>query len=144
MKGHVFALTFLTLFLVSATLIAQKPAYSHADSLKGGISKERAWWDVQHYELRVKFNLPDSTLSGSNRITYKVLTSHPLMQIDLMQPMIIDSVIQDSKQCIWKRDGNAFFVTLAAEQKQGDRKSLFVYFHGKPRAAKNAPWDGGV
>jgi len=118
--------------------------YSHADSLKGSYSKERSWWDVTHYDLHVRFNITDSSVSGYNVIHYKVLRSFQVMQVDLMIPMMIDSVIQDSKKLQWRNDGNAHFISLTSAQTVGSLKRAIIYFHGKPRAAKNPPWDGGV
>jgi aminopeptidase N len=118
--------------------------YSHADSLKGSYSKERSWWDVTHYDLHVGFNIQDSSVSGYNTIRYKVVQPYQVMQLDLMTPMVIDSIIQDSKKLQWRDDGNAHFVTMVLSQVAGARNQVVVYFHGKPRAAKNPPWDGGV
>jgi aminopeptidase N len=134
-------------YFLSVTTICgqtQKIKYTHADTLKGTISKERSWWDVGHYDLHVSFNDVDSSIVGYNTILYKVLQPYSVMQIDLMQPMQIDSILHDGKNCFWKRDGNAFFVTLFTPQNKNEQKQITIYFHGKPRAAKLPPWDGGV
>ncbi len=65
------------------------------------------------------------------------------MQVDLMTPLEVDSMLQDGRTLSYRRDGDAFFVTLASPQQPGDRKTLTVYYHGRPRVAKHAPWDGG-
>jgi aminopeptidase N len=135
---------FFFFLFASLNSVAQVNRYSHADSLKGNYSRERAWWDVLHYDLHVRFNIPDSSISGLNIIHYKVLEPYQLLQLDLMTPMIIDSIVQDSKKLHWRSDGNAHFVTIESRQVKGAVNRLHVYFHGKPRAAKNAPWDGGV
>lgn len=137
-------LVFFFFIFSSLTLSAQKIKYTHADTLKGTVSKERSWWDVMHYDLSVSFNIPDSSISGSNVISYKVLDQHNTMQLDLMQPMLLDSVLYGSKKCEWKRDGNAYFVSLPAEQHVSSINKVTTYFHGKPHAAKMPPWDGGV
>lgn len=140
-------LKYIFFYFLSATSICaqtQKIKYTHADTLKGTISKERSWWDVGHYDLHVSFNDVDSSIAGYNTILYKVLQPYSVMQIDLMQPMQIDSILQDGKNCFWKRDGNAFFVTLFTTQNKNEQKQITIYFHGKPHAAKLPPWDGGV
>jgi aminopeptidase N len=134
-----FQLVFFT-----AILQAQTARYTHADTLKGTISKPRSWWDVLHYDLHVSFDIPDSSIRGYNKITYKVIERYTVMQLDLMQPMILDSVLHDSKKCFMARDGNAYFISLPFQQNINDIKSIVVYFHGKPRVAKMPPWDGGV
>ena len=66
------------------------------------------------------------------------------MQLDLMQPMIIDSVVQDKQQCKFIRDGSAYFISLIKTSISNNTTSLFVYFHGKPHVAVFPPWDGGI
>ncbi|UCJ10241.1 M1 family metallopeptidase [Chitinophaga pendula] len=118
--------------------------YTHADTLRGTYGRARAWWDVKAYNLHVSVNTKDSTLSGYNKISYKVLKADSLMQIDLQVPMEIDSIVQDKKSIPFERDGNAFFVTLKSPQIVGNEQQLTVFYHGKPKRAINAPWDGGV
>lgn len=130
--------------LISTTFYAQSVKYTHADTLKGSITKARAWWDVTHYELHASFNYKDSSIKGYNRISYKVLESYNTIQLDLMQPMQLDSVVAGNNKCALRRDGNAFFVSLPEEQKAGTIKDLIAYYHGKPKVAKLPPWDGGV
>ena len=130
--------------------------FTHADTLRGSNGPGRAWWDATKYDLYVKFNLQDSTISGYNIISFKELTPGSIMQIDLQEPMIIDSVITEflfeqatlvtklPDSCI-KREGNAFFLRFCNYSPGLNHiNRLIVYYHGKPRIAKRAPWDGGV
>src|ERR1041384_7918248 len=74
---------------------AQQGPFTHADTLRGSITPERAWWDVTFYDLHVTFDPADSTLHGWNGITYRVVGAARAMQIDLQVPLEIDSVLQD-------------------------------------------------
>ena len=126
-------------------LLQQKvEVFTRQDSLRGSITKERAWWDVKIYHLDIKVNPVDSTITGSNTIGYKVLQEYKLMQIDLQNPMEIYKVIQDGKELKYKREGNAFFIELIAPQRTGTTKELTVFYGGKPKVAINPPWDGGI
>jgi aminopeptidase N len=116
---------------------------THADTLRGSITPERAWWDATFYDLHVRVSPGDSSIRGYNGITYRVLAPARDMQIDLQQPLVVDSMVQDGRSLSFRRDGNAFFATLVAPQTVGDRKTLTVYYHGKPRVALRPPWDGG-
>ncbi|SEW50571.1 M1 family metallopeptidase [Chitinophaga arvensicola] len=127
-----------------ATLTAGAQQFSRADTLRGTITPQRAWWDVTSYDLHVQVNPDDSTFSGFNTITYKVLKTDSLMQIDLQVPMVIDSVVQDKKSLAFTRDSNAWFIKLVAPQGKDKTKKITVFYSGKPRKALNAPWDGGV
>ena len=123
---------------------ADAATYTRADSLRGSwTSPGRAWWDLTYYDLRVAISPRDSSIRGSNAIGYRVLSPGREMQIDLMTPLGIDSMIQDGRPVPFRRDGNVFFATLPAEQAAGGAHTLTVYYGGKPRSAKRPPWEGG-
>ena len=118
--------------------------FTRQDTLRGSITKERAWWDVKKYHLDIKVNPADSTITGSNTIQYQVVQEYNSMQIDLQNPMEIYKVIQDGVVLKYKREGNAFFIELIAPQTKGALKELTVFYGGKPKVAVNPPWDGGI
>ncbi|RTY78858.1 M1 family peptidase [Flavobacterium sp. LS1P28] len=118
--------------------------FTRQDTLRGSITKERAWWDVKQYHLDIKVNPADSTISGSNTIKYQVVQEYNSMQIDLQNPMEIYKVIQDGVALKYRREGNAFFIELIASQTKGAIKKLTVFYGGKPKVAVNPPWDGGI
>ncbi len=134
------------LTLVPATALAQeRQGATHADTLRGSMtSPQRTWWDVTFYDLHVAVNPADSSVRGYNGITYKVLKPAQEMQVDLQQPLEMDSVIQGGRHLRYRRDGNAFFVALGAPQRLGEVNTVVAHFHGRPRVAQRAPWDGGI
>ncbi len=110
-------------------------SFTHADTLRGTNGPGRSWWNATKYNLHVKFNLADSTIEGYNIISYKeIQKNHPdYFQIDLQEPMVIDSVIINNgiksreqsisgneritylntkRQLGFTREGNVFFVSL--------------------------------
>ena len=118
--------------------------YTQADTLRGSNGPARAWWDAQFYDLHVALSLRDSSISGWNRITYRVLQAGGReMQIDLQPPLVIDSVVQQRRKLRFRRDGNAFFVTLSSTPRAGSSAAITVWYHGKPRIGPRLPWDGG-
>ena len=122
----------------------ERRTFTRADTLRGSIGPARAWWDVSFYDLRVRVNPKDSSISGMNRITYRMLELGTEMQLDLQQPMVMDSVVWGGHHALtMRRDGNAYFVTFPTEVSRSKTDSVIAYFHGKPRAAQRAPWDGG-
>jgi aminopeptidase N len=145
-----FVSIFFITFFVTSTANAQglmgnsETVFTHQDSLRGSITKERAWWDLKHYHLDIKVNPEQRTISGSNTIRYKVLSSNNRMQIDLQKPLDISKVIQDGKELKYERDGNVFYIDLVAPQKVGEVKEVVVFYGGNPKIAVNPPWDGGI
>jgi aminopeptidase N len=120
---------------------------------------------VLKYDLHVKFNLSDSSISGYNVIQFKVLKKGDVMQIDLQEPMILDSVVlnvetikkyeterslpipkkYEYKIINIRKDDNAYFFTFPKDlEKFNNLRNITVYYHGKPRIAIRPPWDGGL
>jgi aminopeptidase N len=144
MKTHLALLLAVTATATSAGAQGDRP-FTHADSLRGSTTAPaRTWWDVTFYDLHVAVSPSDSSLRGYNGITYRVLKPAQVLQVDLMVPLVVDSMVQDGKPVKFRRDGNAFFATLASLQRVGASKTITVYYHGKPQPAKRPPWDGGA
>lgn len=123
---------------------AQTPAFTRADTLRGSVTPERAWWDVTFYDLHVRLDPSDSTVRGRNAITYRVTGRPREMQIDLQEPLRVDSVVQAGRRLRFRRDGHAIFVQPVARHRVGDTGTVTVYYGGRPRVAEKPPWDGGL
>ena len=125
------------------TAIAQEK-FTLADELRGSITPQRAWWDLQHYSIEVDVFAQTKSLSGTNTITYRVLSPNSTMQIDLQEPMRIDLVTQNGEEIEIESIGNAHFLDLKQSQEIGAKNKVTIHFSGTPREALNAPWDGGL
>ncbi|MBV1923870.1 MAG: M1 family metallopeptidase [Flavobacteriaceae bacterium] len=135
-----YILLFL-IILISTISFSQN--FTRQDTLRGSITSERAWWDLKHYNLNVEVDLDTKTIQGFNTITYEVIDENNSMQIDLQPPMRIEKIIQDGKELKFSSEGNAHFIQIEKGQQKETEHQLTIYFSGKPRKAKNAPWDGG-
>ncbi|WP_163410897.1 M1 family metallopeptidase [Flavobacterium ajazii] len=147
MKNYI--IIFISFFIVftansQGLLNKSEKLFTHQDTLRGSITKEREWWDLKYYHLDIKVNPIEKTIIGSNTIRYTVLSEYNKMQIDLQEPMQIYKVTQNGKELKFERNGNAFFVQLLENQKSGEIKEIVVSFGGKPKEAVNPPWDGGI
>ncbi len=93
-RSFVGVVPVLLLASAPSLLSAQEEAFTRADTLRGTNGAARSWWDVTFYDLDVRINPSDRTISGSNAITYRVMTStdRSELQIDLQAPLQIDSV----------------------------------------------------
>jgi aminopeptidase N len=136
---------FLALLFVPGLLQAQAPAtYTRADTLRGSVTApERTWWDVTHYDLKVNVRPADSTIRGSNGISFRALRAGRVMQVDLMTPLAIDSVVHQGRKAALRRDGNAYFVTLPRQVAAGQVGAIEVFYGGRPQVANRPPWEGG-
>ena len=126
---------------------SNKPQFTKADTLRGSITPERAWWNLQHYDIQVRPNLVDKTIEGSVKIQFKIIKQGKRMQIDLQQPLMIDSVfyIGKKRQALnFTRQANVAMINMPLSMKANTEGLVQIYYHGVPREAIRAPWDGGI
>jgi aminopeptidase N len=117
---------------------------SRADTLRGSWDTPgRRWWDVAFYDLHVAISPSDSTIRGWNAITYRVTGTGDELQIDLMPPLELDSVVQDGRKLALRHEGNAHFAAVRGTQRTGEQQTVTAYYHGRPQVAENPPWQGG-
>ena len=129
--------------LFSQGIFEEKESFTRQDTLRVSITKEREWWDL-YYHLDISVFPDEKLISGKNTVIYSVLKPYEVIQIDLQEPMMITSVIQENKSLKYNREGNAYFIFLNKEQKVGDINKLIIEYKGKPKEAIRAPWDGGL
>jgi aminopeptidase N len=176
LKAIAFLIFYFSLFnYAQAQALRARQQLTHADTLRGTYGPSRDWWNVLKYDLHVKFNIADSTISGYNVMSFKVLNTsltvpdghhgiaEKLMQVDLQEPLILDSILIVSKsplksnplnksllEAITKKvkvikEGNAYFFDWSKENlKKGEIYTINIYYHGKPTIARRPPWDGGL
>ncbi|MHA7830762.1 MAG: M1 family metallopeptidase [Flagellimonas sp.] len=123
--------------------IASAQQFTRQDTLRGSITPEREWWDLNHYDLNVKVEPSKKYIAGYNVVRYKVLKEDKTLQIDLQEPMKIEAVTQDGKKLKFTSKGNAHFIKLKKRQISGTFNELKIEYSGHPREAVRAPWDGG-
>jgi aminopeptidase N len=136
-----YKISYIVLLFLSITSVFSQNHIRDAE-LRGAITPERAWWDLQHYDLSVEVSPTNKRINGINTITYKVVDRGTVLQIDLQAPMKIDKVEQNGKVLSFTSEGNAHFIQVKKRRKDSEQQ-LTIYFSGKPREAVRPPWDGG-
>lgn len=137
------SLAILVFFLAIKPSYSQK-SFTRADTLRGSITPERAWWDLNHYHLAVEIFPETKSIKGSNTIRYRVVSEHQVLQLDLQEPLKITAIVQAGEKLDFKREGAAHFVTLKKKQVPGTLDELLVSYEGQPKEAIRPPWDGGI
>ncbi|PHK22953.1 peptidase M1 [Nostoc linckia z15] len=130
------------LLLTGFSIYAQD--ITRRDSLQGGLTFERTCFDVQHYGLDIRINPENKYLSGYNDITFKVVATTRIIQLDLFENMKVDSIMYNGKRLDYKREYGAVFINFPESLTKGGTHSLRFWYSGYPVVAKNAPWDGGM
>jgi len=134
----------IIVILLTASLDAQTVTFTHQDTLRGSVTPERAWWDLKYYHLDITVNPADSTIKGTNTVTYKVIRPFGKMQIDLQEPMILNSATIDNRQLKFNREGNVYWIEIERKQIVGEINSIVLSFGGKPKVSTRPPWVGGI
>ena len=66
------------------------------------------------------------------------------MQIDLMEPLEVDSMVQDGRaRAVSSRRRRVLRDAAVAADAPASARRSRVYYHGRPQIAKNPPWQGG-
>jgi len=135
----------ISISIQSQTLNSDSQQFTHQDTLRGSITPERAWWDLNYYHLDISVHPETKSIKGKNTIRYSILEPNQTLQIDLQSPMKLTKAIQDGEELTITKDGNAHFIYLKKPQtKIGESEEIEVYYEGQPRVAVRAPWDGGI
>jgi aminopeptidase N len=118
--------------------------FTRKDSLFGGLRVERTSFDVLRYDLNITINPQKKEIIGYNDITFKAVNPTKKIQLDLFDNMKIDSIInQKMEKLEYTREENAVFIEFPSSLIQDSVYTIRFMYHGNPKIAKNAPWDGG-
>jgi aminopeptidase N len=139
------------LFFANTSISAQN--FSKQDTLRGSLNVNRNWWDVARYDLKVFVDIENKNLVGENKIAFintgdldmqkKIQT----MQIDLQEPMLLDSVFIKNKTLNFKKQDGVYLIEIPTSLLQDNftnKNILIIKYHGSPHVAETPPWDGGL
>jgi aminopeptidase N len=143
-KKIVCVLSFLAVAFCFENEVSAQTPFTRADTLRGSITPERGWWDLNYYHLSVEVFPETKSLKGTNLVRYKVTSPHQVMQIDLQEPLKITSVTQEGEFLEFRREGAAHFITLKKKQVPGTFEKILINYEGQPKEAVRPPWDGGI
>ena len=137
-------------FILSQTSFAQPETtakvFTHADTLRGTNGPFRQQWNVLHYDITVEPDYVSKTIKGKNILQFYD-EGAKMMQIDLQEPMLLDSVTNNGLSYKFRREHNVYLLeyrdSSALYKIKPGIRTLTFWFHGKPREAVRAPWDGG-
>jgi len=140
------SLSCLALLVAPPALAQQQPipdGFSRQDMLRGSVTPERQWWDVQHYKLTLQVMPETKSIQGSNVITFETRADGDRMQIDLQAPLEITRVVHQGRELDFEREGKVYWVTFGEALKQGTEHAVEVFYGGRPRQSTRPPWSGG-
>ena len=128
----------LVCFFLFPTFLLGQNNFTHDDTLRGSITRERVWWDLTYYELRVRVDPEKQFIDGSTTVFYKVVEPYQTMQIDLQPPLSISRVLQDGKPLKFAKDADVISTveTIANTEKDKKTKAAALDFLAATNDAK--------
>lgn len=141
LKALLVFLIFLS--LSSSAQIASKKQFTRADSLRGGQNPERTAYDINYYHLDLLVDPEKQYISGENLFRFTATRDFSRLQFDLFENMEIKDILYKNQKLSYTREFNAVFVDFPETIKKGAIEEFVVVYAGFPKAAANAPWDGG-
>ncbi len=141
-------------FLSGAQPLNKKEIFTRQDTLRGSNGPGRDWWDVLSYDIRITPFYSTKKIAGNVEIAFTVNEdcTGKIMQIDLQEPMQIDSIKTGNERLTqYHREGNVYYIDFGKRKfhKNRPEKQFFslsliqFFFSGKPHEATNPPWEGG-
>ena len=84
------------------------------------------------YDLHVTINPADSSIAGTTPSPTACSSRPGRCRSTSWSRSRSTAWCRTARAVTFRREGNAFFATLAAPQRAGERKTITVYYHGKP------------
>ncbi|HUH45975.1 MAG TPA: hypothetical protein VLZ54_02380 [Arenibacter sp.] len=116
--------TFIILLALCFNSFGQQQTFTEQDTLRGSITPQRAWWNLDFYHLNIEIEPDKKFISGSNTIRYSVLEEAKELQVDLQNPLTISKVTQDGETLKFRSNGNAHFIDLKKPQRIGETNEV--------------------
>ncbi len=109
----------------------------------GPLDPLQAAFDVQHYELVLAVDPSQQSIGGT--LTATLLTVAPLssVRLHLDQALRVNAAEEAGKSLPFTHEEGLITVDLGRERASGETLVIKIAYAGKPRVAKNPPWDGG-
>lgn len=154
MRTPVAVAMLLASVALSAQPLKKVSHFTRADTLRGSNGPYRAWWDVTHYDVTVHPDFGTRSIQGKTTITLRTTGAGQRLQIDLQQPLVVDSIealipapaprVDPGKvKLSFQREDHVVWVDFPEPLAAGTTLPVDIHYHGTPREAKNPPWDGG-
>lgn len=130
---------FLSLLTLPSVAVAQKPT-----ATGGPLRFEQAVFDVQSYDVSLKVNVEDRSISGTTIMTAKTVIPTNVILLDLDVPYRVSRVTDNhGKPLRFERGTDTIRIFFPQSKQVGDLIETSITYAGIPRVAPNAPWTGG-
>jgi aminopeptidase N len=144
-----FNITHPLLFIFILSICTFTQAFSqkyrqNSETVPPRIAPASSWWNLLHYTINITPDHITKTITGSNKIEFSALQSGRELQIDLQEPMTIESISWRNTSLPFKKDKNdSYIITFPNDILKGSEETITVTFKGKPQESHKPPFDNG-
>lgn len=105
---------------------------------------EQAAIDVQSYDIAIKVDPGNKTLSGTTIVEAKTVIPTATILLDLHNPYTVSKITDGKASLRYDRLKDAIRIHFPQSKQPGDPIRVEITYAGTPHVARNAPWDGGI
>lgn len=113
------------------------------DTLQGSLRNERSCYDVRFYEITIRIDADDRSISGNTDIYFEVIDTTKKIQVDLFDIYDILSLKMGEVPLKYDRLYNAIFIETETTLLPGEQHIMSIEYSGTPIEAPSPPWNGG-
>ena len=107
------------------------------------LSEQASAYSITHYTLRLDILIEDKAIAGSGEITIQARSPLSVLELDFDGLLTVDGVQGSDAELTYTRTDSKLFIDLGRELAAGETHAVKISYHGVPREAIRAPWDGG-
>ncbi|MFA6246036.1 MAG: M1 family metallopeptidase [Mucilaginibacter sp.] len=115
---------------------------ANAQTSGGKLKPEQAIMDVRHYTVALNMDFAKKSIDGSTVIDVIMAQPTKVLILDLMDSLHVSAVSVNGKKEAFNHK-NGLITINTAKQLPAGKASIKVVYGGRPRIAKNPPWDDG-
>jgi aminopeptidase N len=128
---------------ISAALCLLALGFGASAQTSGGkLKPEQAIMDVRHYTVALNMDFAKKTIDGSTTIDVIMAQPTKVLILDLMDSLHVSAVSVNGKKEAFNHKNDLITINTAKQLPAG-KASIKVLYGGRPRIAKNPPWDDG-
>lgn len=138
------------LLVLAQTAGAQRELGARPTNSGGPLMPEQAAYDVKSYDLGLKINPAEQSISGTLTVSARIVHPTDWFVLDLDDPLKVESVLileggsdPGVRQLQFKRIGEKIWIAFPLTKQPGETVKVAVTYGGKPRVAPRPPWVGG-
>ena len=138
---------FLCLLFLTEISFSQRELGARPTETGGVVPYEQAAYDVKKYDISIKVNIPEKSITGTTIVTAKIVQPINVFVLDLDTPFTVSDMAlvgeKGETKLKFERKAGKIWSYFPLTKQAGETVAVKVVYGGTPRVAPRAPWVGG-